>query len=213
MDARVIVIGPPASGKGTHAERLAEDLDLDHIATGDLLRQHVAEHDDLGEAAEDYMAHGQLVPDHLVVQMLSERLDDVHADGVVLDGFPRTVDQADALADEVGFRPTAVIVLEVPEEVLVERIGGRRTCPQGHVYHVTANPPEEEGVCDVDGQPLRQRPDDTPETIRQRLSVYHRETEPLIERYDDAGLVHRVDGVGTPDEVYARVRAAVTNGQ
>ncbi|HEX9888714.1 MAG TPA: adenylate kinase [Nitriliruptorales bacterium] len=208
MTHHIIVIGPPASGKGTHGQRLSVDLGLDHVATGDLLRTHVAERDELGEAAEDYMSQGQLVPDELVVRMLSERLADT-AGGVVLDGFPRTVAQADALADQVGLGPTLVIVLEVPEQVLVERIAGRRVCPNGHVYHVSADPSEQPGVCDIDGEPLEQRPDDTPETIRERLSVYRDQTEPLVDRYARQGLVSRVDGVGEPEDVYARVRQAV----
>jgi adenylate kinase len=210
-DLNLILIGPPGAGKGTQAARLRDDYDLAHIATGDLLRAHRERETELGLRAARYMSEGRLVPDDLVIEMIGDEITASHG-GFLLDGFPRTLGQADAL-DRVleghGRPLTAVLLIDVPDEVLVERISGRRLCPDGHVYHVVYDPPAGEGVCDVDGKPLSQREDDKPETVRKRLEVYHRETEPLVARYEKQGLLRRVDGTLSPDEVYDGLRASL----
>jgi adenylate kinase len=209
-ELNLILLGPPGAGKGTQAARLREDFELRYFATGDLLRDHRARETDLGLRAARYMATGRLVPDELVIEMLLEEIDDVG--GFLLDGFPRTLAQADALDAELqgrGHPLSAVLLIDVPDDVLVERISGRRVCPDGHVYHALYNPPAQEGVCDEDGKPLIQRDDDKPETVRERLRVYHRETEPLVERYEERGLLRRVDGTLPPDEVYEGMRGAL----
>jgi adenylate kinase len=207
-ELNLILLGPPGAGKGTQAARLRDDFDLSHIATGDLLRAHRDRESDLGLRAARYMATGRLVPDELVTEMIGQEIDSSHG-GFLLDGFPRTPGQADALDRVLGEhgRPlSAVLLIDVPDDVLVDRIGGRRQCPDGHVYHVDFDPPAREGVCDLDGKPLTQREDDKPETVRERLRVYHRETEPLVERYEKRGLLRRVDGTQPPDKVHEQLR-------
>jgi adenylate kinase len=214
-DLNLILIGPPGAGKGTQAARLRDDFALTHIATGDLLRAHRERQTDLGLRAARYMAEGRLVPDELVTQMIGEEIDSAHG-GFLLDGFPRTPGQADALdgvLEEHGRPLSAVLLIDVPDDVLVERISGRRLCPDGHVYHVLYNPPAHEGVCDIDGKPLTQREDDKPETVRNRLDVYHRETEPLVERYEKQGILYRVDGTLSPDEVHEQLHEVLDAGR
>ena len=205
-ELNLVLLGPPGSGKGTQGERLQEDLELPYYATGDILRAAVREGTELGKAAKDYMDRGDLVPDEVIVGMIGERIDSSEAaDGFILDGFPRTAPQAEALAaklGELGRELTAVLLIDVSDEEVVRRLGGRRTCAEnGHVFHVEFNPPEQEGVCDVDDSELIVRDDDKPEVIRHRLEQYHEKTAPLIERYDSQSLLRQIDGAAAPDAV------------
>jgi adenylate kinase len=205
-ELNLVLLGPPGSGKGTQGERLQEDLELPYYATGDILRAAVREGTELGKAAKDYMDRGDLVPDEVIVGMIGERIDSSEAaDGFILDGFPRTAPQAEALAaklDELGRKLTAVLLIDVSDEEVVRRLGGRRTCVEsGHVFHVEFNPPRQEGVCDVDGSSLIVRDDDKPEVIRHRLEQYHEKTAPLVEHYDSQSLLRQIDGAAAPDAV------------
>jgi len=205
-ELNLVLLGPPGSGKGTQGERLQEDLELPYYATGDILRAAVREGTELGRAAKDYMDRGDLVPDEVIVGMIGERIDSSEAaDGFILDGFPRTAPQAEALAKklgELGRELTAVLLIEVSDEEVVRRLGGRRTCVEnGHVFHVEFNPPKQEGICDVDGSELVVRDDDKPEVIRHRLEQYHEKTAPLIEHYDSQSLLRQIDGAAAPDTV------------
>jgi adenylate kinase len=214
-ELNLILLGPPGAGKGTQAERLREDFVLPHISTGDMLRAEVSAGSELGLAAKRYMDAGELVPDEVIVGMISKRVREPDAnEGFLLDGFPRNAEQADALAkalDSLGRQLAAALLIEVPDDELVRRLAGRRVCVKNpsHIYHVEFDPPKHEGVCDQDGSRLIQRDDDKEETIRRRLEVYHSQTEPLIEHYDDAGLLRRFDGTRDPDEVHARIRATI----
>jgi adenylate kinase len=213
-ELNLIMLGPPGAGKGTQASRLRDDFRLPTIVTGDMLRRHVAEETDLGKEAKSYMDDGNLVPDDVVIGMILEQIDTEESrDGFILDGFPRNTAQADALNEEIsklGRRLTAVLLVDVPDEEVVRRLSGRRVCVKnGHLYHVEFDPPKHEGVCDQDGTRLIQRDDDKPETIRTRLEVYHDQTEPLIDYYDDRGLLRRFDGQRTPTEVHDHIRATL----
>lgn len=214
-ELNLILLGPPGAGKGTQAERLREDFGLPHISTGDMLRAQVAAGSELGVQAKRYMDAGELVPDGVIVGMIVVRVSDIDAgDGFLLDGFPRNETQADALAQALGGldrRLTAVLAIEVPDEEVVRRLSGRRVCVKnpGHIYHVELDAPKHEGICDQDGSRLIQRDDDREETILRRLEVYHRQTAPLIDYYDRAGLLRRFDGRRSPDEVHARIRATL----
>jgi adenylate kinase len=213
-ETNLILLGPPGAGKGTQAERLQADFALAHISTGDMLRAQVAQGTQLGRVAERYMNAGELVPDEVILGMIGERIAEQDArEGFLLDGFPRNTAQADALAAtlaESGRRLTAVLLIDVPDEEVVRRLAGRRVCTKGgHVYHIEFDPPKREGVCDQDGSRLIQRDDDREETVRRRLEVYARQTAPLIDYYEDVGLLRRFDGQRNPDEVHDHIRATV----
>jgi adenylate kinase len=208
----LVLLGPPGAGKGTQAERLVEDFGLPYYSTGIILREAVAEESELGKEAKRYMDNGDLVPDELISRAVAERFDSGEADdGFLLDGFPRTTGQAEVLDDilkDRGKKLTAVLLIEAPDDEVVRRLSGRRTCAKGnHVYHVEFDPPKHEGVCDQDGSRLIQRDDDRPDTVRKRLSVYHDQTEPLIDWYDGKSLLMRFDGSRSPDEVHDLIRA------
>ncbi len=207
----LVLLGPPGSGKGTQGERLQDDLRLPYWATGDILRAAVRDETELGQAAKEYMDRGDLVPDEVIVGAIGERIDSEEAaDGFILDGFPRTVPQAEALAaklDELGRRLTAVLLIDADDDEVMRRLGGRRTCVEnGHVFHVDFNPPEKDGVCDIDGSELVVRDDDKPEVIAHRLGTYHEKTEPLSEFYDHKSLLRRIDGSAAPDAVADELR-------
>jgi adenylate kinase len=214
-ELNLILLGPPGAGKGTQAERLHEDFGLPHISTGDILRAQVSEGTELGREAKRYMDAGELVPDDVIIGMITDRLASGDArDGFLLDGFPRNEQQADALNEALGGldrRLTAVLLIEVPDDDVVRRLAGRRVCVKNpsHIYHVDFDPPKHDDVCDQDGARLIQRDDDRESTVRRRLEVYHAQTEPLIAHYDSAGLLRRFDGTRSPDEVHDHVRATV----
>jgi adenylate kinase len=212
-ELNLILLGPPGAGKGTQAERLQEDFPLAYVATGDMLRAAVADGTELGKRAKRYMDAGELVPDDVIIGVILERVQAPEArDGFLLDGFPRTIAQAEALERELGRlgrRLTATLLIEAPDEEIIRRLSGRRVSKSGRVYHVEFDPPKHEGRCDVDGSPLIQRDDDKPETIRKRLEVYRRQTEPLIAFYEERGLLRRFDGTRSPTEVHDHIRATI----
>jgi adenylate kinase len=210
----LILFGPPGAGKGTQAERLQSDFQVPFISTGEMLRANVKEGTDLGKEAKKYMDAGDLVPDELIVAMVAERLQEDDAqDGFILDGFPRNIEQAKALdkqLSELGRRVTAALLIDVPDEEVVRRLSGRRVCVKaGHNYHVEFDPPKHADKCDQDGSRLVQRDDDKPDVIKNRLNVYHENTEPLIEYYDEHGLMRRIDGTRPPAEVHDHIRAVI----
>ncbi|HEX3041207.1 MAG TPA: adenylate kinase [Solirubrobacterales bacterium] len=210
-ELNLVLLGPPGSGKGTQGERLNADLRLPYYATGDILRAAVRDETELGREAKEYMDRGDLVPDEVIVGVIAERIDSSEAlDGFILDGFPRTTPQAEALdakLTELGRAVTGVLLIDVSDDEVVRRLGGRRTCEaNGHVFHVEFEPPKEEDVCDIDGSPLIVRDDDKPEVIRKRLETYHEKTEPLVSYYDSRSVLRRIEGEAAPDEVAEQVR-------
>ncbi|MFB7245403.1 adenylate kinase [Streptomyces populi] len=212
---RIVLVGPPGAGKGTQAAFLAKNLAIPHISTGDLFRANISQQTELGKLAKSYMDKGELVPDEVTIAMAKDRMEQPDAEnGFLLDGFPRNVSQAEALDEMLnteGMKLDAVLDLEVPEDEVVKRIAGRRICrnDSAHVFHVSYKAPKQEGVCDVCGGELYQRDDDSEETVRTRLEVYHTQTEPIIDYYMAQGLVVTIPALGKVEEVTARSMEAL----
>jgi len=202
----IVLLGPPGAGKGTQAKMLAEKLALAHISSGDIFRENLKAQTDLGKLAQIYIDRGDLVPDDVTIAMIEARLQKPDcSNGAVLDGFPRTPAQADALKEmlkKLEGEVVSVPFINVPAEVLIERLSGRWSCrAQGHVFHSVNNPPKTEGICDFDGSELYQREDDKPETVKRRIHVYGEQTAPLLDYYTQAGLLVEVDGTREIDQV------------
>lgn len=213
---RIVLLGGPGSGKGTQAKKLTEKLGIPQISTGDIFRAAVKEGTPMGLKAKEYMDKGELVPDDVVVGVVEERLAKPDLDdGFMLDGFPRTLPQAEALdriLGDMGKPIDHAILVDVPDDELMKRLTGRRTCRNsecGKMYHVMFNPPKKEGVCDACGSELYQRDDDSEATIRERLNVYAEQTAPLIDYYADKGLLRRVEGVGPIDEIFQSIEKVI----
>lgn len=210
----IILMGGPGAGKGTQAKRLQENAGLLQIATGDLFREHLKNETDLGKLAKTYMDKGELVPDQVTIGMVRERLaNKKDKQGVLFDGFPRTIEQAIALETlmaEMGTAINVVPYVHVRPEVLLRRLSGRWTCPQcGRVYHIEFNPPQQTGICDLDGIQLYQRADDTEETQKRRIEVYFEQTSPLLDYYRQKNLLVQIDGEESIDAVYAQLLEAI----
>jgi adenylate kinase len=208
---RIIFLGPPGAGKGTQAERLAEDLKIKKISTGDILREAVAKGTELGQRAKSYMEKGELVPDEIILGIIEEAIND--EEGFILDGFPRNINQAKALDEMLsrkGLNITHVIFLDVPDEEIIKRIAYRRVCLNcGAVYNLIFNPPKEDGICNNCGSKLVQREDDREEVVRKRLEVYRDSTEALIRIYEERGVLRKIDGLGDREEVFRRIKEAL----
>jgi adenylate kinase len=207
----VILLGGPGAGKGTQAARIVAEYRLPHVSTGEMLRAAVAKGTQMGLEAQKYMESGQLVPDEVVIGVVRDRLAEPDAaDGFLLDGFPRTVPQAealDAMLAQAGRHITHVVLIDVPAEELVQRIAGRRSCAAcGKIYNVAFDPPAQDNVCDADGRELTQRADDNEETVRNRIAVYETQTAPLVGYYSDKGVLESAFGGEAPDEVYEQVK-------
>jgi adenylate kinase len=213
-ELNLVLFGPPGAGKGTQAERLVDDFKLRYLATGNMLREAVREGTELGREAKEYMDRGDLVPDDLIIAMIKERLEAPDAKrGFILDGFPRTVKQAEALdeeLDDLGRQLSAALLFDVPEDEVVRRLSGRRVCVKGqHNFHVDFDPPKHADRCDMDGSRLIVRDDDKPEVVERRLAQYREKTEPLVGYYEQKSILRRVDGSRSPDEVHDQIRALI----
>jgi adenylate kinase len=214
MATYIVMLGPPGVGKGTQAKILAEKTGLAHVSSGDLFRDNIKNDTELGRLAQSFMNKGELVPDDVTIAMIRERLSRPDCQtGAILDGFPRTPAQADALKQmlaEFGGDVDHVPFVNADEEVLVTRLSGRWTCrANGHVFHATFNPPKKDGVCDLDGSELYQRDDDKVETVKNRIQVYRKQTAPLIEYYREAGKLIEIDGAQPIEEVTAALLKAL----
>ncbi|MCI2943852.1 MULTISPECIES: adenylate kinase [Staphylococcus] len=202
----IILMGLPGAGKGTQASEIVKKFPIPHISTGDMFRKAIKDETDLGKEAKSYMDRGELVPDEVTVGIVKERISEDDAKkGFLLDGFPRTIDQAEALNDimsELGRNTDAVINIEVPEEELMNRLTGRRICEKcGTTYHLVFNPPKVDGICDIDGGKLYQREDDNPETVSNRLNVNVKQSKPILEYYNEKGVLKNIDGAKDIDDV------------
>ncbi|AKB55587.1 MULTISPECIES: adenylate kinase [Methanosarcina] len=210
----IILFGPPGAGKGTQAKKMVDDYGIPQISTGDILRANVREGTELGLAAKEYMDKGELVPDAVLIGIIKNRLKEQDCEkGFILDGYPRTIPQADALSailDELNKPIDVVLNLEVPDEELVERISGRLMCNCGASYHRTFNPPKKDGVCDICGGKVFQRADDKEEAVKNRLNVYKNQTQPLIDYYTKQGILVTLDGTKDIDEVFEGIKAVLT---
>lgn len=207
---KIVLLGPPGAGKGTQAKSISNRYSIPHISTGDIFRKNISEGTPLGIEAKSYMDKGQLVPDEVTINMVKDRLTwEDCKNGYLLDGFPRTVAQAEALQEFLASRNESLdtaLSIEVPSEFILERMTGRRVCPScGASYHVKFNPPAKAGVCDVCGSDIVQRKDDTEETVSERLDVYERQTQPLIDFYNDKNLLSTVDGTKAINEVFESI--------
>jgi adenylate kinase len=209
----IILFGPPGAGKGTQAKKMVDYYGIPQISTGDILRANVREGTELGLAAKKYMDKGELVPDEVLIGIIKNRLKEQDCEkGFILDGYPRTIPQADALAvilDEINKPIDTVLNLEVPDEELVERISGRLMCNCGASYHRTFNPPKKDEICDICGGKVFQRADDKEEAVKTRLSVYKKQTEPLIDYYAKQGVLITLDGTKDIDEVFEEIKAVL----
>lgn len=211
---KLIMLGAPGAGKGTQAKKIAEKYQIPHISTGDIFRANIKGGTELGMKAKSYMDQGGLVPDDITIGMLLNRIHEADcAGGYVLDGFPRTIPQAESLTkalSEMGESMDYAVDVDVPDENIVSRMAGRRACLAcGATYHIVYNPPKQEGVCDVCGEKLVLRDDDKPETVQKRLGVYHEQTQPLIEYYGKAGILVTVDGTKDLNEVFKDIVAVL----
>ena len=207
---KIIMLGAPGAGKGTQAARIAAEYQIPHISTGDIFRANIKNGTELGKKAKSYIDQGLLVPDELTCDLVVDRIaKDDCANGYILDGFPRTIPQAQALDAALQKMDTNIdfaIDVEVPDEMIVGRMSGRRSCPScGAVYHLKFEPPKQEGICDECGTELIMREDDHPETVQKRLDVYHAQTQPLIEFYDEKGIMRSVDGTMKREDVFAAI--------
>lgn len=207
---KIIMLGAPGAGKGTQAQMIADKFNIPHISTGDIFRANIKNGTELGKKAKEFMDKGQLVPDELTVQLLLDRVANEDCkNGYVLDGFPRTIPQADVLGNELtklGDKVDFAINVDVPDENIVRRMSGRRACLKcGATYHIEHIPPKKEGICDKCGSELVQREDDKPETVQNRLSVYHEQTQPLIDYYDKKNILKTVDGTKDMQEVFSNI--------
>lgn len=204
---KIIMLGAPGAGKGTQAKRIAAKYGIPHISTGDIFRANIKGGTELGMKAKEYMDQGKLVPDEITIGMLLDRIHEEDCkNGYVLDGFPRTIPQAESLTaalKERGEKMDYAIDVDVPDENIINRMSGRRACLAcGATYHIAYNPPKKEGVCDQCGEPLVLRKDDKPETVKNRLEVYHQQTQPLIDYYKKEGILAQVDGTQNMDQVF-----------
>lgn len=204
---KIIMLGAPGAGKGTQAKKIAERFQIPHISTGDIFRANIKAGTELGIKAKEYMDQGQLVPDELTVGLLMDRVAQPDcANGYVLDGFPRTIPQAECLDKALGMPVDYAVNVEVPDEAIVQRMSGRRACLAcGATYHIEHIPPKTPGVCDVCGAQLVLRDDDKPETVQKRLGVYHQQTQPLIDYYTNQGVLRQVDGTQPMEQVFADI--------
>ena len=211
---KIVMLGAPGAGKGTQAVNIAKEFDIPHVSTGDIFRANIKNGTELGMKAKEYMDKGALVPDEVTMGMLLSRISEPDCkNGYVLDGFPRTIPQAESLKKALSDKGDALDVavnIDVPDEVIEGRMSGRRSCPKcGASYHVTFTPPKKEGICDLCGAELIQRADDKPETVKARLATYHEQTQPLIDFYKKEGILKEVDGTKAPSEVFKAITEAI----